>query len=873
MQPCTNCQKGKKSCTFEWLRELGSETVQDGKRKRSREPALKSSAQSVSPLAQHKRRVGSLVEMDSQGSVESLDRLPPINSSKEFHNTTEPQPIYQEQPGAFTSDPPPLGFYSKSFSNIDSLETVQDYSEQDDVTDPSINTSTGYGSQPSESGVFSFEEPTPLRNVRRRRKSQTQLWDRRQSETSLLSSLDMAATTSRYFVTSGLQRIYHDSLENALSCWLTEHNCPYTSITRRKNPIIALESAHVTMSEWGSTWSNRIYSRVCHLDMAYSSVRGRPLSRNEERMVSQALNLAVLSFAAQWAQAGDRSKTSPRAEDSLGTGINTGEFPLSDDFGRSMQETLWHQASRVLHEAAGIESFRVVFALIIFSMTQRPLDITQTTPRRPVYGDLQRIIEADGPPLFLEMGLRQAFSYRRKLENIERQRAGGSNPGGASPKKSLLQQEDHETINMLFWLGVMFDTLSAAMCHRPLVVEDEDTKASTVKPCDDSPHISPQSSTSNTQLNEWEGFSTFENLQTPNELWGDRFLSVKAGTAEPTRWPCSYQLAATTLSDAAPVKVLLFRRVTRLETLLSRGSDAAELESAINDAFHVYDYWNRIYGPFMLDCIAYHDELPPRIQSWYILLAGHWHLATFLLADLIKVIDNTNMSQPTERKARQLSHLVAKLRQENARAVSELSRASLHGSQGRSFPKSHEFHFAVNKAALLTEPWTVVLIRSFSRAGYILAKAAVTESQSLFVHQARHRCDSCIEALWFLGKKSDMAFLAARLLANMLNQPHVNTSSPLATSDSQPSVNSEKRYPHHISLQSSYSTVDNESYFDTEFSELPVGQGFGLESIGGDSIPDMQSYSMLGDPMADEEGFSGSPWGPQYYPARSFEPC
>lgn len=49
----------------------------------------------------------------------------------------------------------------------------------------------------------------------------------------------------------------------------------------------------------------------------------------------------------------------------------------------------------------------------------------------------------------------------------------------------------------------------------------------------------------------------------------------------------------------------------------------------------------------------------------------------------------------------------------------------------------------VNKGALLTEPWTEVLYEA--------------ENLSL-------RCEYCVEALWHLGKKSDVALLASRAL-------------------------------------------------------------------------------------------------------------
>jgi hypothetical protein len=104
------------------------------------------------------------------------------------------------------------------------------------------------------------------------------------------------------------------------------------------------------------------------------------------------------------------------------------------------------------------------------------------------------------------------------------------------------------------------------------------------------------------------------------------------------------------------------------------------------------------------------------------------------------------------------------LRHRSALAVADLSRSSIHGSRS----EAEDLHFALNQAALLTEPWTVVFVRSLCRAGYFFADIATTELNSLEAEEASRECRDCIEGLWYLGRKSDMAFLAARFLSDML---------------------------------------------------------------------------------------------------------
>ncbi|EOA82460.1 uncharacterized protein SETTUDRAFT_140552 [Exserohilum turcica Et28A] len=575
--------------------------------------------------------------------------------------------------------------------------------------------------------------------------------------------------SSRGFVTNGLLRIYNDSMENALSCWLTEHNCPYT-LQKYKPSVLSVGKAD---REWGTSWGNRMYNRVIQLDRAYNSLRIRTLTAEEERTVSKALKMTVVAFASQWAQAGERGTGFPSPDFSF----TTDEFPESNYFERSMQESLWHQTSQILHRAAGIDSFRVVFAMIIFSLTQRPLDLSRPAPHptsklKSQYEYFKNLIQDDDAPIFLEIALRQMMAQRRTLERAEHEMPRLPNGEPQDP----LRPEDRDTFNLLYWLGVMFDTLSAAICQRTVVVNDEDCEL----PRSESQRL--------TQSSAWPMVPTAydEHLlgintipQIPNmsdsraprdhKVWGDLFMRDIELQADPqaTRWPCSYKLAASTLSSAAPVKVLLYRRVAQIQTLVSRRAEASKIEASINAAFHVYNHWNRNYNPFITDCVKHHATLPTRVQSWYILLAGHWHLGVFLLSDLLSTIDETRLSLPNERACRQVSDLVTTLRKQNAYAVADLALASIHSAQGE---VAEEFHFALNQAALLTEPWTIVFVRSLCRAGHILVQTTAADSSEQERSHAATRCADCIEGLWYLGRKSDMAFLAARCLSSMLDE-------------------------------------------------------------------------------------------------------
>jgi hypothetical protein len=469
-----------------------------------------------------------------------------------------------------------------------------------------------------------------------------------------------------------------------------------------------------------------------------------------------------MSFAAQWTQHAEKGTTS-----SVPAQVAYDE--------RSIRENIWNKARHALEHSARIPSFRIIFANIIFSLTQRPLD-TREDKR------LCQLLENDSAPVFLEVANRQLFTFRYKFKKLQREafsymgeRRRGSigsfmndmfdmqKHSEPSPVDPLLATHEHRsTLGLLFWLGVMFDTLSSAMYQRPLVVSDEDSQIASAS-------VSMLHSEYQVDLDGWD--VSEGGLRKKEDVWGDFFLRRSAdcrvlGQVLP-RWPCSYEQAAAVLSEATPVKVLLYRRITQLQTLIYRGESPNRVEEVIKKTIQVYQYWNCTYREFMLDCVNNHELLPPRIQSWYVILDCHWHLAALILADVIENIDHGRLGSDTERLARQAAKFVPTLRMENAFAVGALARSSILG-QGST--TSRVFHDSLNEVAFLVEPWTVVLIHSFAKAGYICLEnlGMPADKQSLLTEHVWQTCDLCITALRYIGRKSDMAFLVAQNISGSL---------------------------------------------------------------------------------------------------------
>ncbi|KAK3623389.1 hypothetical protein LTR56_021661 [Elasticomyces elasticus] len=560
---------------------------------------------------------------------------------------------------------------------------------------------------------------------------------------------------NRLTIKTGLVKIYHDSMEGALSCWLTERNCPYSAA--------AFDSTNV----WGANWANRIVTRVCDLDRAYSMTGS--VSARGQKQATKVLNAVVMAFASQWSQSGESSDV--HAERSPSSDHNSGNLPDlgADDFGRSMQTTLWHQASKALFEASENMSFRVILAGIIFSLTQRPMDsVHMQSCGSTQSADLTllfKILDHDGPPIALDIALRKLQDHQRRFADDENASSGGLRTSSA---RFQLSGAHKQTFGLLYWLAVMFDTLSAAVNRRQFAVSDIDS-ASIYTDTETTTQLYTVSDIDRIVIDDSSSSAV---PSSGVDLWGTYFLHQHSRTGDVrkqyVRWPCSYTDAASCLADAAPVKVLLFRRVAQLQKLFYSPRSAVAVESGIEETMAVYDHWNSSYGRFIDDCIRHHEDLPARIQSWYILLAGHWSLAVFILADLIEKLDTAGKTMPSNRCSRQSVNIVGTLRAGSAFTVSELGRCSRRTEDDLSFAKSPDFHHAVNKAALLTEPWTMVLVRSFGYAGAFWAKRAAPEYGFMYCDMescmAKERLHHCIDALSLLGRKSDMARCAAQVL-------------------------------------------------------------------------------------------------------------
>jgi hypothetical protein len=423
-----------------------------------------------------------------------------------------------------------------------------------------------------------------------------------------------------------------------------------------------------------------------------------------------------------------------------------------------------------------------VLAHIVFSLTQKPdhesepikssfgIEKTDKSPEaktdkgvdinecEDLLSKLDLTMNDDGPPLHLEQGLRLIHSLRSRMTMA------GAFDGRRKKKPrcwkhlqtSGLEAADRATVDVLFWLGIMFDTLSSAMHKRPLVVslEDSDLPAirSMVRECQPNPGAPIASD------------------PRADDFWDDSLFRRQRMRKQRihVRWPCSGEEAASLLCEAAPIKVLLFRKVTRIQTLLARHALSEKIEAAVHSALEVYEHWQRAYAPFLRDCMEHHEQLPERVQSWYVCLAGHWHLATLLLADLIETMDEAESGFESRRRERDSLKFISRFREDNCCSLSDIARCACSQEDGILSQEKNGI-FSIGQGALLSEPWSEVLVRAFAMAGAVLiVPAAAPNGSSLGQEDAFKRAEDCVKALRFLGQRSDKALSAASLLTKEL---------------------------------------------------------------------------------------------------------
>ncbi|KAI0120652.1 hypothetical protein BJ170DRAFT_646279 [Xylariales sp. AK1849] len=571
----------------------------------------------------------------------------------------------------------------------------------------------------------------------------------------------MITTSNCHLTSANLLHIYHDVLEHNLSCWLTEMTCPYQ--------LRSGNTTHV-VPEWGSSWSNRIYQRTIKLDRVAQSCKLLELTRSEDQAASKALHLAIMAFATQWAQGSHRHREKYPAK-SLDHGEDDFTDGIADEFDRILQYNVWDQAQRALQQVADLESYRVACAELIFGLTQKPRNPNNQSrghereaeglkfATESVSSQLRDIIRKEGPPVYMERAARKMHVLKYRCETLGRGlgKLCGSREKGTHGGATLCS-EDRATIGLLYWLAIMFDTVSSSMNERPVVVLDQDCE-----------HDGQKELQQTANMDKYLGRSRWDL---------DLFVQGSLEEIHQTHWPCSYETAAENVIKSAPVKVLLFRHLSYLQNVVGKRAHEEQIEDIIRSITLLYEYWNKTHGAFFGELVQNYTAVPQRIQGWFVCISAHWHLAALMLADLLEFVDENSMGMEDVACKRITSQMARRIRKHSASELSDLARVGTPPTRYTDLgvPQMSDFHPAVNEGTLLTEPWTMILIRAFTKACMIFIVEA-NESLRTTLGQNSHdfernmeQAEYCMKGLWLLGKKSDMAREIAETLLLALDQ-------------------------------------------------------------------------------------------------------
>ncbi|KAJ5779267.1 hypothetical protein N7457_006987 [Penicillium paradoxum] len=563
---------------------------------------------------------------------------------------------------------------------------------------------------------------------------------------------------------ANLFRIYHDVLEHNLSCWLNEMTCPYQPGSPSLAPLV---------HEWGSSWSNRIYQRTISLDRAAQSCKLLQLTRTEDQAASKALHLAIMAFATQWAQGSQRQREKysdellNRAEDEVASGI-------TDEFDSILQKHFWDQAQQALQQVADLESYKVVSAELIFGLIQKPRSLEKHSIEQEmgqqtnnlaadtgaVLSKVKDIIQKDGPPIYVERATRKIHALKYRYDALNKG-LGQSGRGEGAHEIETMGPEDRGTVGLLYWLAIMFDTVSSSMNERPVVILDQDCEHERQKETQRAGHI--------------------DHLVVNNRWDLDVFVQGNLKEGNRAHWPCSYEAAAEDVVKSAPVKVLLFRHLSYLQSAVRKGAHEEQIEDIIRITISLYEYWNRTHGAFFRELVQNYSAVPQRIQGWFLCISAHWHLAALMLADLLDFIDENDLGIESAALIRTTSQVARRMRKHSASELSDLARVGTPPIRDsvRAMPQMPDFHHAVSEGTLLTEPWTMMLIRAFTKSCMVFLDEAnealrylgtTINHDSYSLERNMTQAQACVQALWLLGKKSDMSREIAETLSLALGK-------------------------------------------------------------------------------------------------------
>ncbi|KAK4941638.1 hypothetical protein LTR10_018516 [Elasticomyces elasticus] len=378
--------------------------------------------------------------------------------------------------------------------------------------------------------------------------------------------------------------IFISLFESRFALWLGDSCCPYLDVTTGTKSFV---SRIVLQLDGGHQDANGLLN---HNSACETSPKD-PKSRTDgQAVLDNALRHAIYAFAARWLPVRSALET-------LHPGSNTKAQKHQQDF----REQLWRNALKGVLSALTRPSYRSILTLLLFSLTERPIDHNDPGISRLCHQTL----------LSHFVTLRSPFEHpeTRPLGQCTTAvpRAEGAVDYTMPAKLQVLDQKHQHLQDSIFWLGVLCDTSSSLIHQTPSVILPGKTADKQV----------------------WD----FIRQRT---VIFDQSFRVLHGSP----LPLAPDIIVVVLQHASACKTMYLG-------VLNQFCDAVfhqKLEPVEGVAQRVSEESRRFHDVFdrlLAMCSRDYLTMSPENQTNYLLLMTHYHMGSLILADTLEYLDST----------------------------------------------------------------------------------------------------------------------------------------------------------------------------------------------------------------------------------------
>lgn len=609
----------------------------------------------------------------------------------------------------------------------------------------------------------------------------------------------LAMATANQALSNELAQRYHASVENFLTCWLTETNCPY------RGGRVSLTHCRGNRAGARTTRTLTYLERIEKLERVSEPLRDTRLTPNQKSAAKKALKLAIMAFGSQWTHRSSQPHQSSR----MGSPDGMRDDPLTlHGFERLLQQSLWHEAHRYMNMAAQLDSFHAVFALIVFAIIQQPYSESSELTQMNRFDDMIDATSSNGakrgrldhsaaahpnPPdkgayRYLEPALHRLVQWKRRLfrwRSVEATPSSRIMYAGSLESRRAAQQMD-ATFSILWWLGVMCDSTASVLNNQPTVIPDGEFHNSSALPDESTsdergPNLAASLEPCPSILEVEETMEKGICARAKVDIWDLDML-------QDTPCPAPILGMEPLLHEGVAVEVLLWRRLGSLKMLLNRPADQESTERQIKATLQVYEHWQKTYGKSISFYILHHQQLSCQIQSWYVTLAIYFHLACLFTADCVNHLERRSASHESHKRS--TSSVMLEMSKASSFVICDLATVSiLHRPPltGEKYfaEETAEFYNVGRPSTMLSEPWRDGFMEALTKAfecmyDWLAIRRSEVEAQDDWNElewisantsetELFQRCGICIDALERLGWYSDKGFRIAQTMRSQLH--------------------------------------------------------------------------------------------------------